>query len=160
MKTRALATLLLLAIIPALQAQPPAPPPPEKYKVTLRYYIPSARDQHVLQYDALIRHLQKLDFEFDPPLDKRPDTDREDRGKNYMRGVVAAKHVPRLLDNPSAQTVLLVPFAPKEVVLPDEVKEADKAVTIRIELAGNLAADRQRELMNQTRVILRELGFK
>ena len=31
---------------------------------------------------------------------------------------------------------------------------------MRLDLAGNLPADRQRELSNQTRVLLRELGFK
>jgi hypothetical protein len=155
--------ILLLALTcasgwyaPAL-AQPPSPPSPEKFKVTLRYYIPTARDQHVVLYDAMIRHLQSLDFEFDPPLEKRPKTDREDRNKNYMHGVIAASKARKLLENPVVQTIQLVPFAPDEFKLPDG---PDEPVMVRLDLTGNLSPERQRELNNQTRVLLRELGFK
>ena len=33
--------------------------------MVLRYDIPAARDQHVVQYDALIAHLKTLGFTFD-----------------------------------------------------------------------------------------------
>jgi hypothetical protein len=66
MHTRSLLVLVGLFIGTTAHAQPPQPPPPAKYKVTLRYYIPAPRDQHVMQYDAMIRHLKGLDFEFDP----------------------------------------------------------------------------------------------
>src|SRR5438067_7262255 len=67
-------------------AQPLQPPRPARYQVVLRYDIPAARDQHVVQYDALIDYLKKLAFAFEPSLDKLPETDREDRSKNYLRG--------------------------------------------------------------------------
>ena len=130
---------------------------PTKYHVTLRYSIPAARQEHVVQYDSLIRHLKALDFEFVPPSDKRPETDREDRTKNYLHGNIAADNVLKLLDHPAVQTLLLRPIAPEEVKLPDDPKAP---VWVRLELAGNLAPDRQRTLANQTRVLLRELGFK
>jgi hypothetical protein len=138
-------------------AQPPGPPPPEKYKVTLRYYIPSPRDEHVAIYDAMIRQLQKIGFEFDPPLEKHAETDREDRTKNYLTGYIAASKKLHLLDPLVVQSSILIPFAPDEFKLPDG---GDEPVTVRLELAGNLTPDRQRELSNQTRVLLRELGFK
>ena len=141
----------------AVQAQAPAPPPPEKYKATLRYHIPAPRDSHVALYDAMIRHLQKIGFEFDPPLEKHAETDREDRAKNYLTGYIKAANKLRILDPLVVQSVLLMPFAPEEYKLPDE---GDAPVTVRLDLGGNLNPDRQRELANQTRVLLRELGFK
>ncbi len=156
MKTTASFLLILLGASPLL-AQPPAPAPPQKFKVTLRYYIPAPRDQHVAQYDAMIAHLVKIGFEFEPPLEKHADTDREDRTKNYLTGYIAAGKVQRLLDPLVVQSALLIPFAPEEFKLPDD---GDAPVTVRLDLAGNLPAARQRELSNQTRVLLRELGFK
>ena len=149
--------LLLLAAIPAF-GQPPAPAAPQKYKVTLRYYIPEAqRDQHVAHYDAMIAHLVKIGFEFDPPLEKHPDTDREDRTKNYLTGYIGPGNLRRVLDPLVVQSALVTPFAPEEFKLPED---GDAPVTVRLDLAGNLPPDRQRELANQTRVLLRELGFK
>ncbi len=148
--------LLLVGILldSAVHAQPPQAPPPAKYKVALRYYIPAPRDQHVLQYDAMIKHMQSLNFEFDPPLDKHLDTDRENRAKNYLRGSIESSKALKLLAPTVVQSILLVP---DDFKLPDGPEDP---VTVRLELAGNLGADRQRELANQTRVLLRELGFK
>jgi hypothetical protein len=134
-----------------------AGPPVAKYRVSLRYYIPSPRDEHVVQYDALIEHLKRLAFEFDPPLAKHPDTDREDRTKNYLEGAIDSNKVPALLEQPVVQTILLIPLAPEEFKLPENPEDP---VMVRLELGGNLPRDRQRELANQTRVLLRELGFK
>src|SRR2546426_256569 len=74
------------AVVPAQLPKQPALP--AKYRAILRYHIPAPRDQHVMQYDAMIEHLEKVGFEFDPPLAKRPDTDREDRSKNRMEGFI------------------------------------------------------------------------
>ncbi|MSQ95820.1 MAG: hypothetical protein EXR98_14860 [Gemmataceae bacterium] len=156
MKLFASALLILACALPA-PAQPPAPLLPAKYKVALRYYIPAPRDQHVVQYDALIRHLQRLDFEFEPPLEKHADTDREDRGKNYLKGVIKSANALKLLDASVVQSIQLVPYAPDEFKLPDG---ANDPVSVRLELAGNLTADRQRELANQLRVLLHAQGFK
>jgi hypothetical protein len=157
MRTFALSLLAFAFAVPTLPAQPPAPPRPENYKVTLRYHIPATRDQHVLQYDAMIRHLQRIGFTFDPPLETHPNTDREDRSKNYLHGSIATGNIRKILDSPVVQTMQLIPLAPVEFKLPDA---PDDPVSVRLEMAGNLPADRQRELMNQTRVLLRELGFK
>jgi hypothetical protein len=149
--------VVLLFVGSVAHAQPPAPPPPAKYKVTLRYYIQAPRDQHVRQYDAMIKHMKSLDFEFDPPLDKHDDTDREDRSKNYLRGTIASGKALKLLGPTVVQSILLVP---EEFVLPKMPEGANDPVTVRLELAGNLGTDRQRELANQTRVLIGELGFK
>jgi hypothetical protein len=148
--SRRLLVLLALLLGTTVQAQPPQAPPPAKYKVTLRYSILATRDLHVMAYDGLIKHLQKLNFDFDPPRDKVPDTDREDRSKNYLRGTIESSKALKILDDPVVQSVLLVPDG---FDLPPEVM-------VRLQLGGNLSADRQRELANQLRVLLRELGFK
>lgn len=147
----------MLGLVSAVRGQVPAPPAPEKFKATLRYYIPAPRDQHVAQYDAMIRHLQRVGFEFDPPLEKHAETDREDRSKNYLTGYIRSENKLRLLDSLVVQSVLLIPFAPEEYKLPDG---GDDPVMVRLELGGKYGPDRQRELSNQTRLLLRELGFK
>jgi hypothetical protein len=150
--------ILGLLTFPAVAfGQPPEPTLPDKYSVKLRYYIPAPRDQHVAQYDAMIRHLQRLKFEFVPPLEELPEENREDPGKNYITGVISSANARDILIAMSVQSVQLIPFAPVEFKLP---KDGDEPVLVRLELGGKLNPDRQRELANQTRVLLRELGFK
>ena len=66
--------LIPLAIVAGgLPAEQPAiPAPPEKFKAFVRYYIPSARDQHVLQYKEMVEYLDKIGFEFQPKLKPFP----------------------------------------------------------------------------------------
>ena len=64
--------LLLLVAVSVGRAQVLGPKPPGKYRATVRYSILAPRDIHVAQYDSLIQHLQKLNFEFDPPLEDHP----------------------------------------------------------------------------------------
>jgi hypothetical protein len=154
---RCFAILVALSIPAAAYGQPPAPPLPDKYSVKLRYYIPAPRDQHVAQYDAMIRHLERLKFEFIPPLDELPEANREDPTKNYLTGVIGSANAQAILHALPVQSMQLIPLAPVEFKLP---KDGDAPVLVRLELGGNLTADRQRELSNQTRVLLRELGFK
>jgi hypothetical protein len=146
LSTRVLSLGVLFLFATGASAQP------AKYKVTLRYYIPAPRDQHVMQYDAMIKHVESLKWEFDPAV-KRPETDREDRSKNYLKGTIALEDALKLLAPRVVQSILLVP---DDFKLPDG---ADDPVLVRLEIGGNLTADRQRELTNQTRVLLRELGF-
>ena len=94
----------------ALSAQAPAPPPPAKYEAVLRYHIVAPRNQHALLYDRLISELQRLGFEFQPPLDERPATDRIDPTKNTLRGLIPSKNVAAIRDLPNliyAKTVHL-----------------------------------------------------
>ncbi len=139
---------------PAQPPAPPAPPAPTHYQVTLRYRIVAPRDQHVIVYDRLVAHLQSLKFEFQPPLDQRPPTDRIDPSKNEFRGRLAAAQVAKLRDNPQVAGLVLVPDGFK---LPEA---NDQPVRVRLELVGGLPADRQRELAEQTKLVLALLGFK
>jgi len=135
--------------------QPAAPPPPARYQIVLRYRIAAARDQHVLRYDAMIQHLRAVGFAFNPPLEKMPQTDREDRTKDYLRGTIASNKVLKLLGNPSVAALLVMP---EEFEYPS--KDLDKRVRVQLELAGGFDADRQRELAEQVRAILAVLDFR
>lgn len=137
----------------ALHGQPAAPPPPDTFQVQLRYRITAPRDVHVAQYDAMIEHLKKQGFEFVPPLETHPRTDREDPGKNRIAGRVSSKNVLKLLDNPHVESLLL---SPPDFKLPDE---PDTRIKVRLELASGFPADRQLVFANQVRVLLGELGF-
>src|SRR6266480_4688239 len=95
------------AVVPAQLPKQPAMP--AKYRAILRYHIPAPRDQHVMQYDAMVERLEQLGFEFDPPLAKRPDTDREDRSKNRMEGFIAPDNARRILENRSIASLMLLP---------------------------------------------------
>lgn len=152
--TRAFLLTAGIFVTTGVFAQPPQPAAPAKFKVTLRYRILAPRDPHVIAYDGMIKHLKGLGFEFDPPLDQHPDTDREDRSKNYLRGSIVPKNALKLLDAQVVQSLLLVPDGF------DLPMDADAPVLVRLELSGKMEPDRQREFANQTRVILRELGFK
>ncbi len=138
-----------------LLAQAAAQPSAAKVQIVLRYAISSPRDQHVLQYDALIAHLHKVDFQFDPPLEKHADTDREDRSKNYLRGSIAADKFLKVLDNPNVASIMIMP---EDFEYPP--KDLDKLVRVRLELAGNLGTQRQRELADQVKAVLTAFQFR
>jgi hypothetical protein len=145
--------LLMLANGPA-RSQPASPPPPARYRASLRYNMPSPRDQHVLHYDKLIEYLKSLKFEFLPPLDELPETDREDPTKNVMTGVLPSSGLLKVLSYPDVAAVLLTPLDYK---LPNNPGEP---VKVRLELASGLGPQRQQVLADQTRLLLMELGFR
>ena len=120
----------------------------------LRYDIIAPRDPHVAQYDAMIRHLQSLNFEFLPPLEQHPETDREDPGKDRLVGLLAPDKMLELFRNKSVATVLLMP---EDYKVPEQL---DQPVGVRLELAPGFAPGRTRELADQARVLLKELGFR
>jgi hypothetical protein len=146
--------IFALVWVGTAKAQVPGPDLPTKYRAIVRYRIQAPRDIHVAHYDAMIEHLKSLNFEFDPPLEDHPDTDREDPNKNQIVGMVPGKNAVKILQNPSVATILLVP---EEFKLPDQ---PEQQVHLRLELASGFPADRQRELGDQVRVILGLLGFK
>jgi len=158
LRIRSILFLVVLATTAAVpwrsSGEPAAPPPPAKYRVLLRYDIKAPRDPHVVQYDALIEHLLSIGFDFIPPLEKHPDTDREDPRKNELTGLLAAGKVLEIFRNRNIVSAVLMPA---EYKLPDM---ADQPVGVRLELVPGLGAARTRELADQARVILNVLGFR
>jgi hypothetical protein len=152
-------TLLLASFFLALgtrpiNGQPPRPPAPAKYRAMLRYGMPSPRDQHVLHYDSLIEYLKNLHFEFVPPLEDLPETDREDPTKNMLTGILPSAGLLKLLQYPDVAAVQLSPLDYKTPANPGD------AVWVRLELASGFGPERQRVLAEQTRALLKELGFR
>jgi hypothetical protein len=145
---------LAVAPVPGLAQTPAAPPPPPRFDVALRYRITSARDQHVAAYDAMVEHLRASGFAFVPPLEDLPETDREDRTKHLLTGTVGGRDFLKLLADAHVETLLLT--RPELRKAPPTAKQR---VTVRLELKGGFQPARQRELANQARVLLRELGF-
>jgi hypothetical protein len=145
---------LLLVIVPAFAQRPASPPPPAKYEVKLRYRVPTARDLHVAAYDKLVADLKSLGFEFQPPLDELPETDREDPGKNYLQGLLPSKNLRQLLVTP---WVANIQIAPEGLKLPEE---RDQPVRVRLELAGDMFTKEQKDLSDQTRALLELIGFR
>lgn len=150
--TIALGTLFVAAL--SAGAQPPQPPAPANYSVRLRYHIPATRNLHVVIYDSLIEHLKKIDFDFDPPLEEHPDTDREDPTKNMLAGKIASGRMLDLLKHDSVASIQVVPEGYK---LPEDV---EKPARLRLELSGGLDVERQRAFRDQVRLILNEFGFR
>jgi hypothetical protein len=141
--------LLLLAagLAPAQGFQP------AKYRVQLRYRIPAAREIHIRVYDQMLDDLEKLGLQLVPPRDQLPPTNREDRGVNRLTGVLPAADVMKLFRNPNVVSALLIPDGYK---LPADPQQP---VKVRLELASGIPLERQRELADQVRVLLRELGW-
>lgn len=151
---RLLTVCLWLFLAASAHAQVPGPGFPAKYKAIIRYHIIAPRDTHVARYDAMIEHLQNLDFEFTPPLEKLPNTDREDPKKNQIVGLVPGKNAVRILHNPSVASILLVP---ETFALPEQ---PEQQVHVRLEISSGIPPERQRELGEQVRLVLGLLGFR
>lgn len=148
-----IAAILILATTPLVLSQPARPPQADRYRVLLRYSIIAPRDPHVIMYDALIRHLQGLDFQFTPPLEEHPDSDREDPTKNTLEGIIAASKIRDILRNPHVTSLLIMPT---NVKLPD----GDQPIGVQLDLIDSLSMSGQRQLGNQVRVLLAEMGFQ
>jgi hypothetical protein len=155
------ALLALLLVIPlvvlagiAPGTQPANPSKPDKYKVFLRYYIPSPRDLHVAQYKDMVEYLDKLGFEFLPKLKPFPNSDYEDRNKTVLTGQIPSTKALLCLANPNVAQLLLMPA---DYQLPEDPAQP---VLVRLELQSRLPAPRQFELANQVRALLSQFGFR
>jgi hypothetical protein len=116
--------------------------------------IDAPRDQHVAQYDSLVRHLTKLGFEFEPPLEDRPPTDREDPTKDSLTGLVPAAKVLKILDSPFAASVLL---SRPDFKKPDKV---EAPVRVQLDLLSGYGPAQQQTLAAQVLVLLQHFGYR
>ena len=66
LKTKILVPALLFSLFTTgVHAQPTAPPPPEQYRVQLRYRIQASRNDRLVQYFAFLRFLDSVGFKKD-----------------------------------------------------------------------------------------------
>jgi hypothetical protein len=152
MHTRTLVSLSLAVLLAApLPAQVPAPKPPAEYDVVIRYRIDAARTERIIQFREMIRYLESIGFKKDP---SENENEPEDRFAVEMTGSIASTNVRKILAEPHVRTILLVA---KGVSLP---AEADQSVRTDLELTSGLKEGLQEKLYDQTRTVLRSLGFQ
>lgn len=143
------AAALLVAAWPGAAAEPKAPPPPERYDVTLRYQINAFRNERLVKFAEMLQTLEKIGFQKKPG----PDTEPEDRAANRMEGSVASAAARKLLLERHVRAALLVP---QGVKLP----EGEQPVRVDLGLKDGLPVERQRVLADQVRDVLKALGFR
>ncbi|HMF14692.1 MAG TPA: hypothetical protein VKE94_20390, partial [Gemmataceae bacterium] len=154
MHARPLLSSFLLAILATpLLAQALAPKPPAEYDVIIRYRIDAARTERILQFREMVRYLESIGFKKDP---SENENEEEDRFAVEMTGTIASSNVRKILAEPHVRTILLVA---KGVKLPTEA-EADQFVRTDLDLASGLKDSLQDKLYDQTRAVLRSLGFQ
>lgn len=151
MHNRMLLSLSMVAILAApLSALPPAPPPPAEYDVIIRYRIDAARTERLVQFAEMMRYLESIGFNKDP---SENENEPEDRAATEMTGHIASANVRKILAEPHVRTIML--FA-KGVKPP----EADQLVRVDLDLTSGLKQGLQQRLYDQTRAVLRDMGFQ
>jgi hypothetical protein len=130
-------------------AQPAAPPPPNEYRVQIRYRIRATGGERLARFDALVRYLESIGFRKDPG----PESEAEDPDQTRMSGTITSSNAEKILADPHVQAILLLP---QGYELP---AEGDQPVKVQLRLKDGLALDRQRLLADQVRGLLGELGF-
>jgi hypothetical protein len=150
-------TLGLLTVVSVLAATQPAtaqivyPPAPERYDVQLRYRIRATRDQRIVRFEALAKHLSTIGFSHTD--EKAFELDLLDPAAEIVTGTIGSADAPKLLANEDVKTVLLSPAGVKSF---DDPK---KVLQLRIELTPNLIASDQKLLHGQAAEQLGKLGF-
>jgi hypothetical protein len=152
--------LVLTAFLPAApetlptpkgRSGPPAPPAPEQYGVTVRYLIQAARNERLRRFFRMMEDLRLAGFvrsADDFPSEVEP----EDPKATRLRGDITARAIPRVLNQPDVQALLLYPQGKP---LPGK----ETPVRINLRLAGNLPLLKQRNLHGEARQALAVLGF-
>jgi hypothetical protein len=147
------AILLLIAVAlgsPLFAADLSAPPPPAEYDVQIRYQIDAFRNERLPQYFAMMRYFESLGFQRKgEPEDGEPENPRH----TLLAGTIPSKTARKLLAERHVRSVLLLP---KGTVL---AADAAEPVRVHLELAGGLSPERQGELAEQVRSVLRDMDF-
>ena len=142
----------VLAIPSECAAQVVSPPPPEKFNVTIHYRIRADRNERIKQFEAMQDYFDSLGF-------VETDTDDSDQAPfdpsaETMIGTIAGKDARKLLRDPRALAILLIPST---VQLPEDGAERAK---VKIDLLPGLPPSRQRDLWFQVRSRLELLGYQ
>ena len=142
---------LLLSTLGQSPAQVAYPPKPDKYDVQLRYRIRAARDQRIVEFEAMAKHLKALGLVHAD--EKAFELELLDPAAELVKGTIPAAGVVKLFADPNIKTALLLPAGTN---LRDD---PEKAVHLRIDLAGGLLAREQKALHGQAADQLAKMGF-
>jgi hypothetical protein len=141
------------ALVPAVQAAVPAPPPPTVYDVRIRYRIDAFRNERVVQYGEMMRYLKAHGFRRDPDVEV-PENEAEDRAATRLDGTVSGKRALELAAERHVKAILLLPQGAK---LPEDAKAP---VRVHLTLNAALPANRQHLLHDRAREVLASIGFR
>src|SRR5262249_46196892 len=130
-------------------AQPVAPPPPKEYDVQIRYRILAARNERIVQFNAMVGYVESIGFRKEPG----PEDEAENAAYNRMTGTIASANVRKLIIEPHVKSVLLLPAGYKPPAETEFVK-------VQLELATGLAPAREKVLADQPLEKRRALGFR
>jgi hypothetical protein len=142
----------LFAVAAALAAQPAAPPPPAAYDVTVRYQINAFSNERIVQYNEMMRYLQRVGFQRLADEDV-PENEAEDVNATLLRGTVPSDRLAQLLAERHVRAVRAVP---KGQELP---KDKETRVRVDLTLADGLPPERQRVFAQQVRQVLASLQY-
>jgi hypothetical protein len=146
-----IALVLLLATAGwGAAAQPLEPPPPQSYRVTIRYRIRAGLAQRIAQFKDIVRYLATLGFD----KDEGEENEAEDPDAVLMTGTIPAANARKILHERHVRAILLVPTGY------DLPADADKPVKVQLELPTNLALGQQRLLAEQVLGLLQAEGFR
>jgi len=127
-----------------------ASPPPKQNDVTIRYRIDLARAERLVQYSAMRKYLASIGLSVNPDMDDDP----QDVNETRLRGTIDSANVRKLFGDVHVKALLLQQQGYK--VSEDPVA----SIKVQMELAAGLPLLRQRELADQVRAKLAELGFQ
>ena len=145
--------LAALSLLPEAASSHAAPKPPETYDVQFAYRINAGRNERLVQYNEMMRFVQKLGFRRDPE-EVVAENEPENVAHTRIRGTIPARQAPRLLDERHIRTVVLIPHGAK---LPEDKTQP---VRVELELYPGLSPEGQRLLHEQTFEVLAGLQFR
>jgi len=133
-------------------AQSRQPKPPDTYEVEFRYRIKAGRNDRIVQFTALAKHLASLGFKRVENDDS--DLDIFDPTAERMNGTIPAANARKLLAEPHIETVLIAPAGFKPPA------DENEAVKVLIDLSGGFMPEQQQEFSRQVKQVLAGFGFK
>jgi hypothetical protein len=134
-------------------ADPVAPPPPAEYRVLFRYGLPSSRNPHVAQFDAMMTYLKSIGLKLELPPDADAEFLREDASVNWLVGTIPSGQARKMLTEPHVRSLLLLPASAK-------LPEGMNPVRIQMELRGGMTIRNQQLQAAQALALLQAFGFR
>ena len=142
---------LTVAVVagPPLPTEPAAPPPPEKYDVTIRYSIPNPSHDRVEIFKKMLAFIKKQGFTRDE--DRAPEDEEENPAYAIMSGTIPSATARRLLLESHIRSLRLVPAG-------SAPPAADAPVRVQLELAAGPLTDPGRYLYPTSEIRQREMN--
>jgi hypothetical protein len=143
---------LFVSLSPCLVTLSSAAPPPETYDVQSSYRINAFRNERLLQFQEMMRYLERLGFQRDPQ-EANSETESEDVAHTRISGTIPSRRAHDVLNERHIHSILLIPHGAKRP------EDKNQRVRVEIELASGLSLEGQHQLSRQTFEVLAGLQF-